>query len=1004
MVDYNKEARKAKREGDYSKAGDLYFLAGDEKSAMEMYLEGNHFALAARLLEKSEDWKGAAKYYMQSGKYLDAAEIFSNKLYDFRTASLMFEKHGDLARASEMAERSGEFVRAGLLAERGDLLDRAAGLYMKARKHEKAANVYYKILQDLLKEKNDKGYLESYRERLEKIGHNAGMLFFKLKKYERAALCYESTENFTKAAECYTSAGLREKAAELFYKMQNYDRAYQLLIEGMEGCENKELLADISYHLKKYQEAGDLYLLAEKIPRAAEAYEKGQNLYKSALLYEGIEEFNHAAELYLQLNENKKAAELYEKAKNFEYASRLYEELGLTEKAIDCLSQANENIRAAKLLIRREEPQRAVSLLQEIQSDHDEYQEACVLLGQLFTRMEMYEVALQKFVEAIRDQPLSKDNIEVYYGMALAHEKATQYSKARDIYERILAVQFGYKDVLPRLDSIKKMNLLDGAPEGATPSSVKRIVANRYELTEQVGRDAFGALFKAQDTALQRTVLIRRFTAQEENMTRNILEQTKVGSSLNHATILAIYDSGKDGDHYFICTEYVDGPTLRQYLSRGHIDISTICEIATQICLGLAHAHKKGIVHRSLAPENIYITGGSQIKISGFGLDPRWEAGNSLITKQYLSPEHIMAQKVDSKSDLYCFGIILYEMVYGMPPFSGSDVELQHLKKHPVFHENTQRWSPAFLTRIIQKCLQKDRHQRYNSASEIVEELEVADIVPGMVLNERYEIIKEVGTGGMGRVYQARDRDLDEIVALKVLRAEISADPVIQRRFVREIKVARMITHPNVVKVFDIGKYKGNRYISMEYIQGISLDEWLKRNEKLEVRMLIPIMAKIVQGVLAAHAQGIIHRDLKPQNVLLDHSMNPHVLDFGIARSQAHIDSTSSGQVLGSPKYMSPEQIQGRELDVRSDIYAVGVLMFYMFTGKEPFTGDEPRAIVMKHLTEQPPAMRKINPAVPEWLEKVVLKTLEKDRNQRYSTLKELLEDLKRGYELMQKN
>jgi serine/threonine protein kinase len=1004
VVDYIKEARKAKREGDYSKAGDLYFLAGDEKNAMEMYLEGNHFALAARLMEKNEDWKGAAKYYMQSGKFLDAAEIFGHKLHDFRTASMMFEKHGDLVRASEMAERSGEFTRAGLLAERAELLDRAASLFMKARKHERAANVLFRILKDLLKDKEDKGYLESYRQKLEKVAHTAGTLFHKLKQYEQAAICYEATENYAKAAECYATAGKFEKAAEHFYRMQNYERAYQLLIEGVERCENKELFADISFHLKKYQEAGDLYLLADRIPRAAEAYEKGQNFYKSALLYESIEEFSHAAELYLQLGENKRAAELYEKTKNYEYASRLYEELGLTDKAIDCLVHANENIRAAKLMLRREDPQRAVSLLQEIQSDQDEYQEATVLLGQLFTRMEMYEVALQKFGEAIREQPLSKDNIDIYYGMALCYEKATQYSKARDLFERILAIQFGYKDVLPRLDKIKKMNLLDGAPEGATPSSVKRIVANRYELSEQVGRDAFGALYRAQDTALSRTVLLRRFAAQDENMTRNILEQTKIGSSLNHSTILAIFDSGKDGDHYFICTEYVDGPTLRQYLARGHIDISAICEIATQICLGLAYAHRKGIIHKSLAPENIYMTSGNQIKIAGFGLDPRWEAGNSRIAKQYLSPEHIMAQKVDARSDLYAFGIILYEMVYGSPPFSGSDVELQHLKKHAIFHENTQRWSPTFLTKIIQKCLQKDRHQRYNSADEIVEELEVADIVPGMVLNERYEIIKEIGTGGMGRVYQARDRDLDEIVALKVLRAEISADPVIQKRFVREIKVARMITHPNVVKVFDIGKYKGNRYISMEYIQGINLDEWLKRNSKTEIRALIPIMAKIIQGVLAAHGQGIVHRDLKPQNVLLDHVLNPHVLDFGIARSQSHIDATSSGQIMGSPKYMSPEQIQGRELDPRSDIYAVGVLMFYMFTGKEPFTGDEARAVVMKHLTEQPPSMRKMNPAVPEWLEKIVMKALEKDRNQRYASLKDVLEDLKRGYELIQKN
>ena len=132
--------------------------------------------------------------------------------------------------------------------------------------------------------------------------------------------------------------------------------------------------------------------------------------------------------------------------------------------------------------------------------------------------MEMYEVALQKFGEAIRGQALSKDNIDIYYGMALCHEKSTQYSKARDLFERILAIQFGYKDVLPRLDKIKKMNLLDGAPETATPSSTKRVVANRYELIEQVGRDAFGALYRAQDTALSRSVLLRRFAAQDENM------------------------------------------------------------------------------------------------------------------------------------------------------------------------------------------------------------------------------------------------------------------------------------------------------------------------------------------------------------------------------------------------------------------------------------------------------------------------------------------------------
>jgi serine/threonine protein kinase len=450
-------------------------------------------------------------------------------------------------------------------------------------------------------------------------------------------------------------------------------------------------------------------------------------------------------------------------------------------------------------------------------------------------------------------------------------------------------------------------------PADATPSGIKRILASRYELTEKLGKDPFGTIYKAQDTVLARPVLIRRFPEQDKNITRNILEQTRIVSGLIHSNILTIYDSGKDEDHYFVCMEYVEGPTLRQYFSRGPLDVSEVCELISQICLGLSFAHKKGIVHKNICPENIYVAGGNQVKIANFGIDAKWEKGSTLISKQYSSPEQILGQKVDGRTDLYSLGILLYEMLYAKAPFSGQDVELQHLKQSP-FYPDTPLPVPVFLIKIMQKCLQKDPKRRYADAEYVLDELEVADIVPGMTLNQRYEIIKEIGLGGMGHVYKARDRDLEGVVALKVLRAEISADPVIQKRFLREIKVTRMIAHPHVVKVFDTGKYKGNRYISMEYIEGIGLDDWLKK-ARPDIKTLLAVSAKILQGVQAAHAQGIIHRDLKPQNVLMDKTLNPHVLDFGIARSMDNVDATS-GQIMGSPKYMSPEQIQGKGIDV----------------------------------------------------------------------------------------
>lgn len=996
MPDYIKEAKKARREGDLSKAGDLFYLGGDDKSAMDCYIKGSHFSLAARLLEKKEDWRGAARYYIQAGKFADAAEIFI-RLKDYRTASAMYEKQGSLTQASEMAHRAGDISRAALLADQAEHWDRAAGLWLQVNKYEKAAENYYRLMLQLRAEKEDKNFLENQRERLKKYANTSGTLYFRLKNFERAAECFLEAENIEKTAECYLQSGQSEKAAEMFFQMQNYDRAYDLLMK--DKSQNKRMLADVCYALKKFEQAGDLYLECQRPARAAEAYESAGQIPRAAMLYESIEDFTHAAELYLRMKEPQKAAEFYEKAKNYEYAAHLYQQSGQIEQAIACLQMGGSRLQAAKLLIHKNEPQKAISILQEVTQEQDEYHEACVLLGQLFTSLGMFNVALQKLIEATRNDEISKENIDLYYALAQAYEKSHQYSKAREVFEKILSVRLDYKDVMEHLQNIKKTNLVDGAPPDSTPSSVKRMVLQRYELQEKMGRDAWGVVYKAHDVSLDRPVMIRRFPEQNVNITRSLLEYTKALSSLTHSNIQAVYDSGKEDVHHFIILEYLEGQTLRQALSRGPIDISDICEIASQVCVGLAYAHKKGIFHRNLSPESIFLCTGNAVKLTSLGLEMKVEKGSTIIPKQYMSPEQLLDQKADARSDFYSFGIVLYEMVYGVPPFSGADVELQQLKKTPSFPEGSSRMVPSFLLKIIQRCLNKDRNKRYLSADEILEQLEVADIVPGLVVNSRYEILEELGSGGMGRVYKAKDRDLDEIVALKVLRAEVSADPLIQKRFLRELKVTRMISHPSVVKVFDTGKYKGNRYISMEFIEGIALDEWLKGNPNQSMKTLLGILSRIIQGLQAAHQKGIVHRDLKPQNVLLDKSLHPKVLDFGIARSKDLVDATSSGQILGSPKYMSPEQIQGKDLDARSDIYAVGVVMFLMFSGRELFSGDDPRAIIMKHLAEAPAALREVNPKAPAWLEKIIKKTLEKDRNRRYSSLKELLDDLKKGYE-----
>jgi serine/threonine-protein kinase len=233
-------------------------------------------------------------------------------------------------------------------------------------------------------------------------------------------------------------------------------------------------------------------------------------------------------------------------------------------------------------------------------------------------------------------------------------------------------------------------------------------------------------------------------------------------------------------------------------------------------------------------------------------------------------------------------------------------------------------------------------------------------------------------------------------VALKVLRSGDAEGRQVER-FLREIKMTRRISHPNVVKVFDLGSWKEHKYITMEYIEGVNLEQWVRLQSRLDIPEAIRMLVAVAQGIESAHALGIIHRDIKPQNILLKDGKVPKVLDFGIARASEGGDMTTSGFVMGSPKYMSPEQVQAMPLDARTDIYSMGVLMYFVFTGREPFVGDTPSVIAYKHIGEAPRPPREINPAIPDWLNDIILKALAKDREQRFASADELARALQSG-------
>ena len=267
-------------------------------------------------------------------------------------------------------------------------------------------------------------------------------------------------------------------------------------------------------------------------------------------------------------------------------------------------------------------------------------------------------------------------------------------------------------------------------------------------------------------------------------------------------------------------------------------------------------------------------------------------------------------------------------------------------------------------------------------------------IEKGQRINDRYEIIKSIGEGGMANVYLAYDTILDRRVAVKVLRGDLSNDEKFVRRFQREALSASSLSHPNIVEMYDVGEDNGIYYIIMEYIEGKTLKQLIKKRGALTLSEAIDIMLQITDGISEAHNSYIIHRDLKPQNIMIKEDGSIKITDFGIAMALNSTQLTQTNSVMGSVHYLPPEQASGKGSTIRSDIYSMGILFYELLTGSLPFKGDNAVEIALKQMRDEIPSVRKKNPSIPQSVENVILKATAKNPKNRYSDSKEMHADL----------
>src|SRR6516225_3117475 len=264
----------------------------------------------------------------------------------------------------------------------------------------------------------------------------------------------------------------------------------------------------------------------------------------------------------------------------------------------------------------------------------------------------------------------------------------------------------------------------------------------------------------------------------------------------------------------------------------------------------------------------------------------------------------------------------------------------------------------------------------------------------GTVLGGRYQILKLLGMGGMGAVYKARDLEVDRIVGLKVIRPDLAGNPAILARFKQELVLARQVTHRNIIRIYDLNEADGVKFITMEFIEGEDLRTILTRESKLSPKETVDVVRQACSGLQAAHHEGVIHRDLKPSNIMKDASGRVVIMDFGLAKTVQGDGMTQTGMMIGTMEYMSPEQAMGSELDARSDIFTMGLIFYELLSGNMPFRAESAIASLVKRTQERAVPLSDIDPSLPPALSLIATKCLERDPKARYSSVRELIDDL----------
>jgi serine/threonine protein kinase len=543
---------------------------------------------------------------------------------------------------------------------------------------------------------------------------------------------------------------------------------------------------------------------------------------------------------------------------------------------------------------------------------------------------------------------------------------------------------------------------------------IGQVIKDTYRIVDAIGQSSTSTVYLAKELERNHVValkVIRPELAGEGQFARRFRREAELLSRLDSSHAVKVLDYGSDEGVDFIVLEYVEGRTLSEILDEdGTLEVERALSLARQVAQGLAHADEVGIIHRDIRPANIMVEPDGLVKIMDFGIAMGTDLSRLTVTgvlgsPHYLSPEQAEGREVDIRSDIYSLGATLFEMLTGQRPYEADhavDIILKHLQEPVPSLREFEEEIPVEVEELVKRCLAKDPEERFQTPAELIEAIDrtLGGTSPGIDVTlvgqtlGQYRMIERIGRGGMATVYKAYQLPLDRYVAIKVLPAGLAHDSDFATRFRREARAIAKLDHPHILPVHDFSQEGELNYIVMRYVEGGTLKEML--GQLLALNQVVDIIAQIGDALDYAHQQGIIHRDVKPTNVLMDRGRWALLSDFGLAKMTADsAQITRTGMGMGTPAYMSPEQAQGEEVDERSDIYSLGIMLFEMLTGQVPFEADTPLAVLIKQLNTPLPLPRKVNPNIPEPVEQVVLKATAKAPEDRYQRVSEMVDALR---------